>query len=89
MRFINKLYLLIICPLPLVLFGLLGGGAETSGGTSRSGAAGFAVARGRMDTGASSAATGSAPVPAECHHCLHEAALDPHALEAGTQDRRS
>lgn len=76
-------------PLPLIHSVPLGGGAETSGGTSRSGAAGSADARAGMAAGTSSAATGGAPVPAERHHCVHEAAMDPHALEARAKDRRS
>lgn len=72
--------------LPLILTALTGGGAETSGGTSRSGAAGSTVARVRMATGKSSTAARSPSVQAECNHCLHEAALDPHALEARAQD---
>lgn len=77
-------------PLPLVLSVPIGGGrAETSGGTSGFGAARSAVARACMATGKSSAATGSAPVPSERHHRLHEAALDPHALETRAQDGHS
>ncbi len=39
-----------------------------------------------MAAGKSPAASGSEVVPPQYGHCLHEAALDPDALEARAQD---
>lgn len=65
-----------------------GGRASASGGPAwRSGAAGASDPRGPLDSGASPAATGGPPVQTQHHHLLHEAQVDPHALEAGPQGR--
>lgn len=63
-----------------------GRGEEASRGPARTRAAGTPTSRANMAAGKSPAATGSEVVPPQYGHCLHEAALDPDALEAGPQD---
>ena len=64
-----------------------GGAAGMSGGPARGSAApGAAGPRRPLGTGEGPAAAGAAALQAQHGHLLHEATLDPHALEAGPQD---
>lgn len=53
----------------------------------RSGTAGTSESWGALDSGASHAATRGPPLQAQHHHLLHEAQVDPYALEAWSQGR--
>lgn len=62
--------------------------AFASGGPAwRPGAAGTSESWRALDSGESPAAAGSPPLQTQHHHLLHEAQVDPHALEAWTQGR--
>ncbi len=64
-----------------------GGRAFASGGPAwRSGAAGT-QSWGALDSGESHAAAGGPPLQTQHHHLLHEAQVDPYALEAWPQGR--
>lgn len=53
----------------------------------RSGAAGTSESRGALDSGEGHAAARGPPLQTQHHHLLHEAQVDPYALEAWPQGR--